>query len=103
MPPLDPLNIGLIVVTVITAFGAWATQRSASRANRLTAREQAELDAYNRARKMDLETIQRQDAEFDELRGKYLGLKKRVDELEEENGTLRHRITTIERKGRDAG
>jgi FtsZ-binding cell division protein ZapB len=65
----------------------------------------AEVEAYNRARKMDLETIQRQDAEIDDIRAENGILKKRVreveldnEELRDDNTKLRRRVTALERK-----
>jgi hypothetical protein len=79
MPALDPINVGSILVAVIATFGGWASARSAAKTTRLTAKETAELEAYNRAHKMDLETIDRQDKELIELQNKYDNLKKRLE------------------------
>lgn len=92
---MDPVNIATVLVAVVAALGAWASARAASRAQKYnadatvkTAKETAELEAYNRARQMDLQTIKRQDEEFDELRARHDILKARVAELEKDNETL---------------
>ena len=64
---LDPVNIGLIITTLITVLAGWASQRSAAKTSRATAKEQAESEAYNRAREMDDKTIKRQNEEIDDL------------------------------------
>lgn len=64
---LDPVNIGLIITTVITVLAGWASQRSAAKLSRATAKEQAEIEAYSRARAMDEKTIVRQNEEIEDL------------------------------------
>lgn len=105
MPPIDPISIGAILIALIAALGTWASHKSSAKASTINAKAAAEVEAYNRARKMDLETIERQDEEFDELRQKHAALKKRVGELERENEELhaenarfRRRIAALERK-----
>lgn len=65
---LDSGDIASMAVALIAAFGAWAAHKTSSKANVLNARTTAEEQAYVRARKFDLETIDRQDKEIDELR-----------------------------------
>jgi len=105
---IDPLNIGAILIAVLTALGSWASHRSSAKATVINAKAAAELDAYNRAREMDLRTIKLQDEEFNELRDKHENLKKRVAELEKENDELhadnakfRRRLAALERKKDD--
>lgn len=102
---VDPLNIGAILIAVITGLSVWASHRSTAKASVLTDKQTAEVEAYNRARKMDLETIQRQDEEFDELRGKYTAVKARLGEVEDDceklrndNVKLTRRVYELERK-----
>lgn len=64
----------VIVVAVISLVGALLSARSArgaakynAEASHASARAEAETEAYNRARKMDVETIHRQDEEIKEL------------------------------------
>jgi len=64
---LDPLNIGLIITTLVTVLAGWASQRAASKTSRINAKEQAELEAYSRAREMDDRTIKRQNEEIEDL------------------------------------
>jgi len=64
---LDPVNIGLIITTLITVLAGWASQRSASKTSRAIAKEQVEHEAYSRARAMDDKTIARQNEEIEDL------------------------------------
>lgn len=105
---IDPLNIGAILIAVLTALGSWASHRSSTKASIINSKAAAEVEAYNRAREMDLRTIKLQDEEFEELREKHAVLKKRVGELEKENDELhadnarfRRRIAALERKQED--
>lgn len=82
---LDPLNIGLIITTLVTVLAGWASQRAATKTARVTAKEQAELDAYTRAREMDSKTITRQNEEIDDLTKDNKELRKRNRELAENN------------------
>lgn len=92
---MDPINIVGIVVALIAAFGAWASQRSASKANitntTVTSRMEMEKEAYERARAFDTETIRRQDAELVQLREDNKQLVKQIHTLEE-------RLTRVESK-----
>lgn len=106
--PIDPLNFGAILIAVIAALGTWASHRQSSKAAIVNEKAKAEVEAYNRARAMDLRTMELQDAEFHELRDKHETLKKRVgevelrnEELEVENSRLRRRIAALERKQED--
>lgn len=114
--------IASIIVSVVAALASWAASRASSRASTLnattTSRSALETEAYVRARKLDVETIERQDAEIDDLREMALHLNNDVkmvhnqsqqvlDEnrrLREENAqlhaevrVLRGRITRVER------
>jgi TolA-binding protein len=68
----DPAVIASILVGMVAAASAYASQRAASRASTLninaTTRVDMEKEAYQRARKLDVETIDRQDTELDDLR-----------------------------------
>lgn len=83
---LDPINIGGIVVAFIAAGGAWASQRAAAKANTfnagMTARLEAEKEAYNRARQFDIETINRQHADIVDLREQLSQARERIAVLE---------------------
>jgi FtsZ-binding cell division protein ZapB len=69
---MDVGGIITIIVAVIAAGSAYASQRAAARATTIntstTSRVDMEKEAYERARKFDIETIARQDAEIEELR-----------------------------------
>lgn len=90
---MDPISISGIVIAIIAALGAWASQRSAAKANLMntgvSTRLEAEKEAYNRARSFDIETIKRQDAELTELR-------KDNQRLYSEVSQLRERLTRLE-------
>jgi hypothetical protein len=97
-----------IVVALISALGAWAAQRSARSATTVSEKTKAETEAYIRARKMDVETIERQDKELDELRrrdeARELAIRElRVDneKLHNENIALRRRVAALERQGEE--
>lgn len=107
---MDPVNIGAVLVALIAALGAWASQRAAAKATKYNAdaanintKATAELEAYNRARAMDLKTIERQDEEFDEIRKEYDKLREDFkamardnERLHKENATLRRRVERLE-------
>lgn len=82
----DPINIGGIVVALIAAGGAWASQRAASKANTfnagMTARLEAEKEAYVRARQYDIETINRQHSDIVDLREQLAKARERIAVLE---------------------
>lgn len=82
---IDPINIGTILVTIIGVGGAWLTQRTSAKASRMNSKEVAEVEAYNRARSMDLKTIERQDEEIAELNASLLAMRRRLVEKEQEN------------------
>ena len=69
---MDAVSAATILVALIAAAGAWASQRAAHKvsvANTITSgRVDMEKEAYNRARAYDTETIKRQDEEIAELR-----------------------------------
>lgn len=79
---MNPLDIGGIVIAVIAALGAWASQRAAANASKVGTRLDAEKEAYERARKFDLDTIARQDEEIKELRDEVDRLKQRLALIE---------------------
>lgn len=88
---MDGGDYASIAAAIVAALSAWAVARSSSRANkqakeletralietkelessttRETLRQQAETDAYERARSFDIATIQRQEAELLRVRG----------------------------------
>lgn len=93
-----------IIVAAIALVSAFFSGRSASNASKYTTRTQAETEAYNRAREMDLRTIKRQDEEleelekkYDDLDEKYKLLKQDNEQLHEDNDRLRRRVSRLER------
>lgn len=106
-----------ITVVLITAVSAYASQRAAARASRMntqtTSRVDMEKEAYERARKFDVETIQRQDAEILELRQDNVRIHEKVAvaqtearearresrEVQAENHQLRERLAVLEATG----
>jgi len=80
---MDWGNWVTILVAIIAALSAYASQRAAAKASNLntttTSRVDMEKEAYDRARKFDIETIERQDAEIAELRQDNKSLHEKVD------------------------
>lgn len=82
-------NWAVMAVAVIGLIGAWLSARSARAAAAYSAsasianqKAEAETEAYSRARKMDVETIQRQDAEIAELTEENRELRRKLNKLE---------------------
>jgi peptidoglycan hydrolase CwlO-like protein len=102
----------VIIVALISVVSAVLAGRSArkaakydSEASITNSRTVAETEAYNRARKMDIETIERQDKEIDEVREQNRKLRAKIRELQndyetvhEENRVLRQRVTRLEQQ-----
>ncbi len=67
---MSPVDIALIVVTLITGVSAFASARAAAKASTINtehvSRVDMEKEAYGRARTYDTETIKRQDDEIAE-------------------------------------
>lgn len=101
---MELVNIGTILVALIAAAGAWASQRAASRASMAntstSSRVEMEKEAYDRARAYDTETIKRQDAEIAELREEHQKCAEEIKTLraryEAEIELLRQRIARLE-------
>lgn len=98
---IEPATAASILVALIAAASAYMAQRSAAKATVINtkttteaeqARAQADAlrEAYERARKFDVETIQRQDAELVELR-------QHIAKLETSNRALNLRVWYLER------
>lgn len=108
---MDGANWAAIVVAAISIISAYLSGRAAhkaaqsnSSASVSNAKTQAEIEAYGRARKMDIETIERQDKEIEEIREENKKMNDRIRELKldnerlhEDNDRLRRRITHLER------
>jgi predicted RNase H-like nuclease (RuvC/YqgF family) len=100
---MDGVNWATIIVGIFTVLGAIFTGISASRASKYSTKTQAETEAYSRARKMDVETIERQDKEIEELHQKYAALKVNEERLNQDNDRLRRRLTRLEQKLEELG
>lgn len=105
---LDPLNIGLIITTLITVLAGWASQRRATKTSLMTAKEQAESEAYSRARAMDDRTITRQNEEIEDLTKDNTNLRLQIRQLAEEKlraevakRALADQVTDLQRKLRE--
>lgn len=83
------LDLASHLPTIITAtaglLGMYATHRTA----RKNSKDQAELEAYIRARTMDLQTITRQNEEIKDLLADNIELRKRDREQNKEIDRLR--------------
>lgn len=97
---MDAATIGSVAIAVIAAVASIAAQRQAAKASTTnaaaTSRAAMETDAYIRARKYDMETIERQDEELEELRAENRTLKNDKMELEREARHLRRRVYRLE-------
>lgn len=82
-----PVELGSVLVAGIAATGAWASQRSAAKASTtnaaVTSRLDAEKEAYERARKFDIETIERQAEQLKNCATEIEALKKRLARIED--------------------
>jgi hypothetical protein len=85
----------LIIVGLISVVSAALAGRSARKAAKYdsdasitNSKTLAETEAYNRARQMDIETIERQDKEIDSIRDENRKLRLKVRELQEDNETI---------------
>lgn len=97
---MDAVNLATVIVAIIAAAGAWASQRAAAKAasnNTLVGgRVDMEKEAYNRARVFDTETINRQNKEIDDLRIDHNACLIKIRSQEEEIRVLRTRIARLE-------
>jgi peptidoglycan hydrolase CwlO-like protein len=108
---MDGSDWALIVVALVTLAGAIFSARAVSKAAELNANAsvtsdkiQAETEAYQRARKMDVDTIEHQDREIDELRKENANLEARIrtlqtdlNKLRQEHGEQQEQIQTLRR------
>jgi TolA-binding protein len=83
---MDPVAAASVLVSIVAAASAYASQRSANKAstkNTSVSLEAKRLEqAYERARKFDMKTIERQDQLIRDLTAKVEHLEERNDELE---------------------
>ena len=109
---MDASNWSVIAVALISLASAWLAYRSAKSASKYTSEASimnsktlAETEAYNRARKLDTETIDRQKQDILEIRANNEDLRVKVRELKvdnenlhEDNDRLRRRIARLEQQ-----
>lgn len=88
-----------IIVAVISVGSAVFSGRAA----KYGSRTQAETEAYIRARKIDTETIDRQEKQLEKLRERVLILEASEERLNEDNDRLRSRVSALERKVEELG
>lgn len=93
---MDGGNWAAIIVAVLALLSAGYTARQASKASTTSVRTQAETEAYNRARKMDTETIEKQEKKIEKLETRVQHLEEQNDMLEQDNDRLRNRINRLE-------
>jgi len=100
---MDGSDWAIVIVALISVISAYLSGKAArnaakynSDASMASAKIQAETEAYNRARKMDIETIKRQDEEIEELRKNGRELREKVRGLLAENEALKRRVSVLE-------
>lgn len=95
-------SLQALFVAIVSALGAYAAARAAHKASIRNTdsnnRVEMEKEAYQRARKLDTDTIARQDAEMAELRAENKQLRADNRALHEEVLTLSHRLTKLEQE-----
>lgn len=91
--------IASILVSIIAGVSGWLAARQSSKAavtnNQTSGRVEMEKEAYERARKLDTETIDRQDKELKELQDKYDKLKEQADSAYEQNQRLTNDVARM--------
>jgi len=91
--------IASIVVALIAAFSARASQRSAKKASvqneQFSVQAQALKDSYERARAFDTDTITRQGLEIERLNLKVSARDEHIEELEGIVTSLRIQVATL--------
>jgi predicted nuclease with TOPRIM domain len=107
---MDKNDWAQVIVALVAVVSAILSGRAARKSTQLTseastmnARTQAETESYNRARQMDVQTIERQGKELEEIRANAEKLREKVRELKisneqlnEDNDRLRRRISRLE-------
>lgn len=96
---MNGVVIASVIVSAIAAVGGWLSareSRKASNTNSVTSgRVEMEKEAYERARKLDTDTIQRQEEELDDLRSRNDRLQERVELVQTQNLQLNEEIARI--------
>lgn len=86
-----------IWATIIVAVISVGSAVFSGRAAKFGSRTQAETEAYIRARKIDTDTIDRQEKQLEKLRERVTVLERNEERLNEDNDRLRNRLTRLER------
>jgi hypothetical protein len=89
-----------VLISLITALGALASSRASSKASTANSKAEVEKEAYDRARKMDVETIERQDKELDEIREQKKLIEEQNRLLREQNDHLNADVKRIDADNR---
>ena len=103
---MDPTNIASVVVAVIAAGAAVASQRAAANASvrntTSTTRTDIEREAFDRAKGYYTDTIDRQHNEIQDLEADVVALKGQVADAQSEIRDLRAELDTAKRTLRRA-
>lgn len=98
---IDPgtTSFASAVVAAIAAIAAYASQRSASKATSKDTELKVEAkrleDAYERARKFDMDTIARQDGQIERQNKKIADLETEVEDLHDKNEELEAQVFAL--------
>lgn len=99
---ISPVDVASVVVGIIAAGSAYASQRAANKASvtntNVSSRLDSEKEAYERAREFDLETIDRQNGEIRDLREENTAQREKIEDLENKVETLERKINTISKR-----
>lgn len=104
---MEVTGIVSIIVAAVAALSAYASQRAAARASIVNTNTLTQADAlkesYERARKFDTETIERQDREIDELRRDLGAANGIINKQDGEIRRLKMRVRNLELYGYGQG
>ena len=99
---MEPGSWAAIFIAPIAAIGSWLSHKASSNASIKTSdntsRVEMEKEAYERARKLDTDTIARQDTEMAELRTENQQLRNDNEALHAEVRELKGRINRLEQR-----
>jgi len=101
------IDVASLGAAAIAAAGSWLARRSAGKATisstTITSRLDMEKEAYERARKLDTETIERQDQEIQELRESDAEKSRIIREQAHRIQTLEAQVRALARRFRAEG
>ena len=99
---MEPGNWAAIFIASVAAIGSWLSHKASSNAAIKTSdnssRVEMEKEAYERARKLDTDTITRQDDEMAELRTENQQLRRDNEALHAEVRELKDRLSRLEQR-----